>query len=117
MRGATDIDKVVGQRIRQLRMQSGMSQDALAQKLGLSFQQIQKYEKGVNRCATDRLIIIAKALGTTVPDIIGLGQNIATPETPFDSELYKLAMAFQKLPVGLRAPIRSLINKLIEEDG
>lgn len=113
-RGAGPIDKVIGQRIRQLRMQNQMSQAELADSLGLSFQQVQKYEKGINRTAPDRLVMIAKKLGTTVPDLMGLNSStpLAVPDTPFDAELYKLALAFQRLPEHLRQPIRLLINKL-----
>ena len=112
-RGAGPIDKIIGQRIRQLRMQNGVSQSALADALNISFQQIQKYEKGINRTSPDRLMMIAKELKTTVPDLMGLNTpTVALPETPFDAELYKLALAFQRLPDHLRQPIRSLINKL-----
>ena len=116
-RGAGAIDKIIGQRIRQLRMQNKISQAELADALNLSFQQVQKYEKGVNRTSADRLIAIAKKLGTTVPDLMGLNTaTAAVPDTPFDAELYKLAIAFQRLPRHLHQPIRSLINKLSNPD-
>lgn len=113
-RGSGPVDKIIGQRIRQLRMQNHMSQAELAAAMNLSFQQIQKYEKGINRTSADRLMVIAKKLGTTVPDLMGLNSAtpLAVPDTPFDAELYKLALSFQRLPEHLRQPIRSLINKL-----
>ena len=55
-------DKDIGQRIRLRRAEVEMSQHALAEELGLSFQQIQKYEMGVNRVNTQRLQQIATAL-------------------------------------------------------
>jgi transcriptional regulator with XRE-family HTH domain len=55
-------DKEIGQRIRLRRIEVEMSQHALAEELGLSFQQIQKYEMGVNRVNTQRLQQIATTL-------------------------------------------------------
>lgn len=57
-------DVYVGQRIRAQRMVCGMSQEMLADQLGLTFQQVQKYEKGTNRVSASRLAQIAKALST-----------------------------------------------------
>ncbi len=57
------VDHHVGTVIRRRRMQLGLSQEALADKLGLSFQQVQKYEKGVNRVSASRLVQIARILG------------------------------------------------------
>ena len=56
------IDIHVGARVRMLRTMLGMSQDKLGDSLGLTFQQIQKYEKGVNRIGASRLFEIAKVL-------------------------------------------------------
>ncbi|HTQ13306.1 MAG TPA: helix-turn-helix transcriptional regulator [Rhizomicrobium sp.] len=63
---ANAIDRLVGERVRARRAELGMSQEVLARKLGLSFQQIQKYEKGTNRISAGRLFVIAQALGTPV---------------------------------------------------
>jgi len=59
------IDRVVGQRIRALREAVGMSQGVLGRTLGITFQQIQKYETGTNRISVGRLVRMAEALGTT----------------------------------------------------
>ena len=56
------VDLHVGARVRARRMQMGMSQTALGNKLGITFQQIQKYEKGVNRIGASRLHQIAAIL-------------------------------------------------------
>ena len=56
------IDIHVGARVRMRRTMLGMSQDKLGDSLGLTFQQIQKYEKGVNRIGASRLFEIAKVL-------------------------------------------------------
>lgn len=56
------IDRNVGQKIKEARELKGMSQTQLAEELDLSFQQIQKYEKGKNRVAASRLFHIAQVL-------------------------------------------------------
>jgi transcriptional regulator with XRE-family HTH domain len=61
-RAANAIDKRVGQKVRSRRLEIGMSQERLAELLGVTFQQVQKYEKGVNRIAVSRLYDIANAL-------------------------------------------------------
>ena len=65
------VDVEVGQRIRIQRLQSGLSQTSLAEQLGVTFQQVQKYEKGVNRVGAGRLTKIAKVLGVPVASFFG----------------------------------------------
>ena len=62
----TDADHSVGSRIALLRSARGMSQTALGQALGISFQQVQKYEKGRNRVGAGRLQTIADHLGVPI---------------------------------------------------
>lgn len=64
-------DVEVGKRIRALRMARGISQEAVGDHLGLTFQQIQKYEKGTNRVAPSRLIPLAKLFKVEPAAIIG----------------------------------------------
>jgi transcriptional regulator with XRE-family HTH domain len=61
------VDKHVGSRVRMRRMMLGMSQEALGGALGLTFQQVQKYEKGVNRVSASRLQHISQILQVPVP--------------------------------------------------
>jgi transcriptional regulator with XRE-family HTH domain len=65
-RRANPIDLHVGSRVRLRRMLLGMSQEKLAERLGLTFQQVQKYEKGVNRIGASRLYDLAQVLGVPV---------------------------------------------------
>ena len=65
-RRANPIDVHVGSRVRFRRMLLGMSQEKLGEKLGLTFQQVQKYEKGINRIGASRLFDLAKVLGVAV---------------------------------------------------
>lgn len=65
-RSANAVDRRLGQRVRTRRLEIGMSQEKLADVLGVTFQQVQKYEKGVNRIAASRLFDISSALDMPV---------------------------------------------------
>ncbi len=62
-RGSTDVDSFVGTKLRQRRLVLGMSQTALGDKLGVTFQQVQKYERGQNRLGASRLFNCSQILG------------------------------------------------------
>jgi len=62
----TKSHKQIGIEIKRIRESRGMSQMKLAEEVGVSFQQIQKYEKGINRISVERIQQIARALGTSV---------------------------------------------------
>lgn len=64
--GPSPIDVHVGSRVRLRRMILGMSQEALGKALGLTFQQVQKYEKGVNRVGASRLFELSKLLDVPI---------------------------------------------------
>ncbi len=65
-RVANAVDRRLGQRVRTRRLEIGMSQEKLADLLGVTFQQVQKYEKGINRIAASRLFDIASSLDMPV---------------------------------------------------
>ncbi len=65
-RNPNPIDVHVGNRVRMRRMLIGMSQEKLGERLGLTFQQVQKYEKGSNRVSASRLYQMAQILGVSV---------------------------------------------------
>jgi transcriptional regulator with XRE-family HTH domain len=65
------IDIAVGARIRMRRRHVGVSQQALADELGVSFQQVQKYERGANRVSASVLVKIARRLDCTVAALVG----------------------------------------------
>lgn len=64
----TDIE--IGRRIRQRREALGVTQAALAQGIGVTFQQVQKYEKGTNRVAASRLGLVAQVLDCRAADLL-----------------------------------------------
>jgi transcriptional regulator with XRE-family HTH domain len=70
------IDVEVGQRIRIQRLAAGLSQSELAERIGVTFQQIQKYEKGMNRVGAGRLTNIARVLNVSVGSFFDGRQEI-----------------------------------------
>ena len=77
--GADDLE--IGRKIRALRLERGLSQSDLAGGIGLTFQQVQKYEKGTNRVAAGRLQRIADMLNVPVTFFYGGMSTRANPKT------------------------------------
>lgn len=113
-RGVTKIDIEIGGRIRAMRMDKRMSQQKLGELCGLTFQQIQKYERGKNRVSMSRARQIASILGTNIETLAGT-DGVVIDGFAFDAESYKLAREFVKLPDRLKAKLRSLITSIINE--
>ena len=67
-----EIDQRIGQRIREIRVARGLSQEKVGEAMGLTFQQIQKYEKGTNRLSGSRMVVMCELFGVTPNDIVGV---------------------------------------------
>jgi len=121
---ANPIDIHVGQRMRARRQHLGMSQEKLANAIGLTFQQVQKYEKGMNRMGSSRLLQVADVLGVTPPYFFeGMteraprardtaAENIAMFCRHTDAE--RLARAFMKLPLKVRRAVRWMVEEVAD---
>ncbi len=125
-RSANAVDKKIGQRVRARRLEIGMSQERLADVLGVTFQQVQKYEKGVNRIAASRLFNISAALDVPVarffeglsPGVRGVAEAsedfvqdaLATPE---GMQLMSLFASIENSKV--RRRVVDLVRALAEE--
>ncbi len=78
-------DLEVGHRVRAFRLQRGLSQENLGDELGLTFQQIQKYEKGKNRIGAGRLQRIAEILGVSIDQFFTTGKaEKSSPDELFE---------------------------------
>ena len=94
-----EIDQQIGQRLKERRLLMGLSQTALADGLGITFQQLQKYEKGHNRIAAGRLYGCAQLLDVP-PEYFfeGLeGSDSGTPDETRSDEAMKLARAYYRI--------------------
>jgi transcriptional regulator with XRE-family HTH domain len=69
------LDVEVGQRVRAFRLQNGLSQQKLADQLGITFQQVQRYENGTDRIGAGRLQVIATILRVPTYDFFPFGRT------------------------------------------
>jgi transcriptional regulator with XRE-family HTH domain len=123
------IDRHVGSRVRMRRMMLDMSQTDLGQAFGVSYQQIQKYEKGLNRMGASRLQQAANILGVSVsfffenlPGTQPPGQGAPLPDyidefvSSYDG--MRLIRAFMRLDNGgVRRAIVTLVEEISSRDG
>ena len=102
-KGPDPRDIEVGQRVRALRLERGLSQTALATRLGLTFQQVQKYEKGSNRISASRLQAIAEIFQVSIGDLFAA----AASKSQHHNSVYELvdsAAALRLLRAYTRLP-------------
>ena len=113
------IDKLVGRNIRIQRLATGLSQTELAQQLGVPFQQVRKYEKGVNRIGCGRLFQIARILGLHVMDFFD-GSDAGKPAVArnvrdliSEPQAFRLVEAFSVIEDRrLRRSVVELVKKI-----
>jgi transcriptional regulator with XRE-family HTH domain len=126
--GPHPVDRHVGLRIRMRRKELGISQERLAEALGLTFQQVQKYERAANRVSASKLWEIARALNTGVTYFYdGLNAAAEADAAPppnrgahaflLTPEGVELANLFPKLPrARVRRKVVELVRALAEMD-
>jgi transcriptional regulator with XRE-family HTH domain len=90
-----EVDRFVGQRIRERRIMLGLTQAAMAELIGVSYQQAHKYEHGINRISVGRLFGIAQALGVPVSYFYeGMESGAPPTVTPRGRMMLELARNF-----------------------
>jgi transcriptional regulator with XRE-family HTH domain len=117
---ATATDVAVGQRIRQFRKATGISQTELADQVGVTFQQVQKYENGKNRVGAGRLIQIADALDIPITaffDGVAPSPKRRTAESSLDQLMaepraHKLLEAFCRIPEPVQGPLLQFVRSV-----
>lgn len=112
-KGPDPRDIEVGRRVRALRLERNMSQTALADRLGLTFQQVQKYEKGVNRIGAGRLQTIAEIFQIAISDLFA-GATAAAQSQQSVYELVDSAAALRLLRAYTRLPNSKLKQALVQ---
>lgn len=127
---ANPVDARVGHRVRLRRMLMGMSQERLGERLGLTFQQVQKYEKGVNRIGAGRLFEIAGILSvpvsffyedaeaalTATPGFAEDDESGSVMEFIASGEGLQLTLAFMRIKdAKVRRRILDLVRELSDE--
>jgi len=130
---ANPIDAQVGNRVRLRRMLIGMSQEKLGELLGLTFQQVQKYEKGVNRIGAGRLFQVSRILSVPIDyfyegvvdqlpnPAAGFAEDAANPpvmEFLSSGEGLQLSLAFMRIKEAkVRKRVLDLVKSLANEPG
>jgi len=113
------VDVAVGNRVRELRTRAGMSQTDLGVKLGVSFQQVQKYEKGVNRMGASRLIQICDALEVPITELFDGISSVseARDRDLVDPETMRIARDIQQVDDDrMKGAIRQLIRAMGKDE-
>ena len=126
---ANPVDAHVGHRVRLRRMLIGMSQERLGELLGLTFQQVQKYEKGINRIGAGRLYEVAGILGVPVAffyedvdseapvQVTKNGEPPPVMEFLSSPEGLQLSLAFMRIrDVKVKRRILDLVRSLADEE-
>jgi transcriptional regulator with XRE-family HTH domain len=113
-RAPNPVDKHVGSRIRMRRMMLGISQEKLAEGLGLTYQQVQKYEKGRNRIGAGRLQHISHMLQVPVPFFFDGAPHGEAPSPAYVSDCLATAdgLALVKAFMRIKEPL--LRRRLVE---
>ncbi len=112
------VDAHVGKRIRHRRWMVGMTQQQLADKVGIKFQQIQKYETGMNRVSASRLWDISETLGVTISFFFeGLQEGAVSPQMAgadlmADKEALELVRSYYAIPEAQRRRLFDLARVL-----
>jgi transcriptional regulator with XRE-family HTH domain len=109
-------DVEVGRRVRAFRLNKGLSQEKLGDELGITFQQVQKYEKGVNRIGAGRLQRIAEILGVPVSEFFAT--SASEPSAGNLYELVDTAAALRLLRAYARIPdpqVKQAVTVLVEK--
>jgi transcriptional regulator with XRE-family HTH domain len=130
-RSPNPVDLHVGARVRMRRRLRGVSQERLAESLGLTFQQVQKYERGANRISASKLYEIAASLQTPVGyffegladpsaldgDVEGVSSEQLVHDFLMTTEGLELAALFPRLKRGrLRRRLLDLVRAIVEDD-
>jgi len=117
---ARPVDILVGTRIKQARHATKVSQTELGQALGVSFQQVQKYENGSNRVSAGALQIIAERLKVPVPWLLGLkanGRSIEEADSEIDRVMgtrdgYAIMQALARMDKKTVADVREIVEQI-----
>jgi len=111
------LEGFIGEKLRSMRLLKGMSQSELGRAIGMSFQQIQKYERGVNRMAASTLLRAAGALGRSVSEFFppdGDDPALGNPDDKAEEQL--LADLFSSMGTAQRRVLLQVAQEFCRRD-
>ncbi len=115
----TEIDKIIGRKIYSLRLAKGLSRVQVAEEIEVTHQQLQKYEKGLNRISVGRLMLIARTFGVNISNLlknIESDQDVEVTPTQHQSMCIEVSRGFMeirnpKLQEAINVLVRSLSER------
>jgi transcriptional regulator with XRE-family HTH domain len=114
-----DVEQSLGQKLKVLRLQHSLSQEGIGKILGVSIQQVQKYEKGVNRISLSSFILLAKHLKVDPLAFLDMS-NLPQQEQTYTDNQFKVVKSFQKFLVKADDKtlkvVRSFLQELSKDD-
>jgi len=115
---ATDQDRIIGARLRGLRKSQHLSQAELGAAIGVTFQQIQKYENGSNRVSGANMVTLCKMLKTTPDALLGIKSNSKPSDDMLDlldDPIIRRALyALHELPPQKRSAVARCMMSIVE---
>ena len=108
---ASDIDRAIAARIREARISKGLSQIALADQIGVTYQQFQKYEKGLNRISAARLFSLARALDLPTSGFFSLDEHGRAPAA-MDRNDFRVLAAYRALSHNVAKGFSNLVSAI-----
>jgi transcriptional regulator with XRE-family HTH domain len=112
-RSPTNLDAIIGQKLKMARQLRDMSREELAERLGVTFQQIQKYEMAKNRVAASRLYAIAEVLELPMAYFFGDKDIVSRDlDLALDKDSVAILREFQPLSKQKRRVVRDLLAQL-----
>jgi transcriptional regulator with XRE-family HTH domain len=115
-RAASNTDRQIGASVRARRLEISMSQERLGEVVGVTFQQIQKYEKGVNRVSASTLMDIADALEVAPEALLPRGKKPAREDEAVDQEAQAIARLFSRLNAEGRRMLTKVARSLAADE-
>ena len=112
-----EVDRFIGNKIRTFRLALGFSRQQLSDAIGVTHQQLQKYEKGINRISVGRLALIAKALGRSISAFYdGIDSGSESTLTPRQRMCLEVSRNFMQINSSKHQnAVNLLIKSLIQE--
>lgn len=108
-------DIMINQRLRALRLDKNMTQEKIGKIIGVSIQQVQKYEQAVNRVPASKLYLLAKALNIHIGEFFDFtDQDYRLSEIPKRDRRGKMLEGFEKLNASQQQALQGLIKTMLE---
>jgi transcriptional regulator with XRE-family HTH domain len=119
--GPTKVDIHVGERVTQLRLWQGLTQKQLGDRLGLTFQQVQKYERGVNRIVASRLLTLATIFDVPIGFFFDGLPGVTPSASPLEhkkpnAETLRVVEAYYRLSRRKRRAVIEFVKRITAEE-